>query len=663
MAVEGEPTPGRGRWLAPLVPIGLTVAVLAGSRCGGPREPEGPDLDPPTARWATVEELRAGVEAPRHPSDGGGRAWLERDGDGPAARAGRPGSWTIVFEAGPLGIAEGGALYLQVDPFWDWDTPQVEYPEARGYTTVETDADGLRLEAATLNETTLILVVLGRALEEGERVRLVYGAGPLGARADSYRDRGTHLWIAVDGDGDGVRRVLADSPTLDVESGPAARLVLSLPSTARPGEEVRLTVALLDPRGSAGVEFEGRVELLGRSAGLELPESVDFAGWEGARRTVWARVLEPGVYQVDACALGTGRGPAEDLCGSSNPMLVHDAAPRLLWGDVHGHSNLSDGTGTPDDYFDYAREVAGLDVVALTDHDHWGVRFLDENPEIWQHIVEVTARHHEPGRFVTLLGYEWTSWIHGHRHVLYFNDRGRLLSSVDPATETPAQLWDALRGEDALTFAHHSAGGPIATNWSFPPDPVLEPVTEVTSVHGVSEADDAPGRIYAPRKGNFARDALDRGYRLGFIGSGDGHDGHPGLTHLATGQGGLAGIFAEEATRAGVLEAFRARRVYATNGPRIFLNARLEGHAMGSDLPAASLGAVAKLVVRGLGTGPIETVELVRSGAVVEGVDCGGVTSFNWTFELEGLAPGEYVYVRLQQGDRGQAWSSPFFIR
>jgi len=33
---------------------------------------------------------------------------------------------------------------------------------------------------------------------------------------------------------------------------------------------------------------------------------------------------------------------------------------------------LSDGTGTPEDYFAYARDVAALDVIALTDHDHWG---------------------------------------------------------------------------------------------------------------------------------------------------------------------------------------------------------------------------------------------------------------------------------------------------
>ena len=59
--------------------------------------------------------------------------------------------------------------------------------------------------------------------------------------------------------------------------------------------------------------------------------------------------------------------------------------------------------------------------------------------------------------------------------------------------------------------------------------------------------------------GNFVRDALDGGDRLGFLGSGDTHDGHPGCPDPATKRRcGLVGIFAEERTREGVLAALRA---------------------------------------------------------------------------------------------------------
>ena len=102
--------------------------------------------------------------------------------------------------------------------------------------------------------------------------------------------------------------------------------------------------------------------------------------------------------------------------------------------------------------------------------------------------------------------------------MLYFEDRAEIFSAIDPRYDTPPRLWSALAGLPALTFAHHSAGGPIATNWDFPPDPVLEPLTEVSSVHGSSEAADSPRVVADAIAGNFVRDALDRGYRLGFIG-------------------------------------------------------------------------------------------------------------------------------------------------
>ena len=67
------------------------------------------------------------------------------------------------------------------------------------------------------------------------------------------------------------------------------------------------------------------------------------------------------------------------------------------------------------------------------------------------------------------------------------------------------------------------------------------PVTEIASIHGMSEAADAPAPIGGAIPGHFVRDLLLHGARVGFIGSGDTHDGHPGLGELASGQSGLAG--------------------------------------------------------------------------------------------------------------------------
>jgi hypothetical protein len=414
---------------------------------------------------------------------------------------------------------------------------------------------------------------------------------------------------------------------------------------------VRLTVAVLDAFGNAGCRLDGTIELMA-PASLGLPDQVRLGAGEGGCLGLQGVASEEGLFRVGA------RGP-DGLVAISNPLHVSPGGRRILWGDLHGHSNLSDGTGVPEDYYRYARDVAGLDVSALTDHDHWGFPFLDASPERWQEVTEQTRAFHEPGRFVTLLGYEWTNWVHGHRHVLLFEDEGRIASSLDPATDDPRKLWQALEGRAALTMAHHSAGGPVATNWSFAPDPRFEPVTEVVSVHGSSEAADSPLRIAGAVEGNFVRDALDRGYRLGFLGSGDSHDGHPGLAQLAgAGHAGLAAILAEDCTREAVLAALRARRTYATSGPRIVLRATLDGQPMGSDVKPGTHRLVALVV----GTQPLQSVELVRSGMVVDAVSGEGREELAHEWTLSGLETGEYVYLRVTQVDLGMAWSSPFFV-
>jgi hypothetical protein len=600
-----------------------------------------------------VEMLRESQELAYDPSDGGGRAWLEA-AEPALPTASSPARFELIYEAGPLGIAKGGVIYLQVSPFWGWSTPQVANPDAPGYTALSTEAEGVVLDAETLDQQLLGIRVNGRGLEPGEQVRIVYGEG-VGAITDRYAEAFSRFWIGIDGNGDGIRKVLRDSPGTPVRAAGPSRLMLLLPTVARPGDKVRGTLSVLDPAGNAGVEFTGEIRIEDALPVLELPERVVFEAGDGGVASLEGRVLQAGVARVRA------EGP-DGSTAESNPLLASAESPRVLWGDLHGHTSWSDGTGTPEDYFRYARDVAGLDVISLTDHDHWGVIPLAGDGERWEAIQQTTRRFHEPGRFVTLLGYEWTSWIHGHRHVLYFGDEGNLYDSLDPKYQSPQQLWSALEGQPALTFAHHSAGGPIATNWDVPPDPHFEPLTEIVSVHGSSEAMDSPGLIYSPVPGNTVRDALDRGYRFGFVGSGDSHDGHPGLAHLASPSGGLAAILSEELTRESVLAALRARRVYATNGARILLRFALGAHPMGSRVKLGDGPRPSEIFIRALGTAPIDRVELVRSGEVVDGVATEGRLDVSLQRSVTKLQPGEYLYVRVVQEDGGAAWSSPIFL-
>jgi hypothetical protein len=666
-----RPSPAAGAFLAAILAAGCGESV--------PDEPQAPDSPyPPTAHAEIHEQFLADLAAERSPSDGGGaaRLLLDEGEDGSATATGR-GEWKFEYRAGPQGIAVGGSLQFLISPYWGWSPPQPFSRDREGYTEIECQAEGVEL-VPTLDRSLLILHVEGRELREGETILLHYGAGPAQAAADIYAERESRFWFKVDGDGDGVAGLVADPPAVEVHPGPATRLTATLASAARPGGKVRLSLAALDGMANAWPRIEGVILLKSEPAGLPLPESVEMT--EGDRGCVELELTaeKPGIFRVRA-DLEIGD---ETVSALSNPLRIAAGISPLFWGDLHGHSNYSDGTGLPEDYFRYARDVASLDLIVLTDHDHFGIPFLDAAPELWEEIREEVRSVHQPGRFVALLGFEWTSWLYGHRHVVYFDGEGDVLSSVGAETTTPRELWDALQGREALTFAHHSAGGPVAVDWSFVPDPSIEPVTEVSSVHGSSEAWDSPSRIRGAIPGNSVRDQLDRGLVFGFVGSGDSHDGHPGHAHLTPsagyrrarpdlrgenrgermGNGGLAAIRAPELTPAALLESLRSRRVYATSGPRIWLATSLAGRTMGSTIPLAELGENPVLVAEVAGTAGIEYVDVIRKGRPIERRLAGGRMDLQLEEALDGLSAGDYVYLRVVQEDGGLAWSSPFYV-
>ena len=116
-----------------------------------------------------------------------------------------------------------------------------------------------------------------------------------------------------------------------------------------------------------------------------------------------------------------------------------------------------------------------------------------------------------------------------------------------------------------------------------------------------------------------------------------------------------------------MLEALRARRVYATNGVRIFLRTTLDDvHEMGTILPprkpdAPDSPGVHVLDIRVAAPAPLDRIEVIRSGEIAVRLDGEGETEWSARLEMPALEPGEFVYVRVLQRNDGAAWSSPFF--
>lgn len=52
------------------------------------------------------------------------------------------------------------------------------------------------------------------------------------------------------------------------------------------------------------------------------------------------------------------------------PGCTSAQEPQVFFGNLHSHTSFSDGSATPEVAYTHARDVAGLDFLAITEHNH-----------------------------------------------------------------------------------------------------------------------------------------------------------------------------------------------------------------------------------------------------------------------------------------------------
>ena len=257
---------------------------------------------------------------------------------------------------------------------------------------------------------------------------------------------------------------------------------------------------------------------------------------------------------------------------------------RLYFGDLHNHLLVDDGhQGSVDQLFNIHRDRYGSDFAATTSHG-------DSNKLLYSELARndaLTQALLEPGRFVTIPGFEWTQGDYvvpraGHRHAIYETPGGPLYRPTEGFSDSIREFSDLMAKTNGMIFAHHITRAYTAgTDWSYV-NVKVEPAAEMASSWGRFEYYQNPGHIRGDEmKGCSMQDVWRMGWRLGVIGGSDGHNLYADPIQ------GLTGVYAEELTRAGIFEAIRKRRCYATTGAPIELVFQVNGHLMGSEIEAA----------------------------------------------------------------------------
>jgi len=560
-----------------------------------------------------------------------------------------------AFVGGDLAIRTAGGTALDIEPgeregIYSVGVPDAGLPAGAG---LEVSLSGVRAPSARILNKFFVLY---------HPVEDTKGMHPNSVSAAVWNVENRHMIV-------GACR-------MHVLGGPIHHLRAYAPSQAAPGDTVQILVRPEDEGNSLSSQFAGEVtvhldgeELPGRTA--RVPDST----------CVRVQVQLPceGVHRL------TVRDGRTGLEATTNPIRCAASAPaqRVLWGMIHGHTEMSDGTGTLEYYFRQMRDEAGLDFAATSDHDH----LWETWDAVWRQTCDTVARWNHDGRFVALLGYEWAKWRRngdGDRNVYYRHDHRPMYRSDDGQYPSPPDLFRALQGETAIVIPHHPGHAGNFCDWK-DHDPICERLIEIYQIRGSYECSEEDGNPVPERAADppvadgYVRRALAMGWRAGFTAGGDDHHGHAG-TDFAGANGykaGLMAVEAEELSREALWQALWARRVVATTGARMLLSFRLNGHPMGSELSAQSqpeLAASRRLEVAFHGTADLERIEVIRSNQVVHTVAGNGADlEFTWEDATPlGAAclpsapfcdhPFCFYYVRATQGDGEVAWASPIWI-
>lgn len=228
----------------------------------------------------------------------------------------------------------------------------------------------------------------------------------------------------------------------------------------------------------------------------------------------------------------------------------------IAWhGTLHSHTGWSDGSGTPLEAWDFARDIGGLDFLAITDHpEYW----LFNPGRTWEQLREMAVMA-TAANFVALPGFEYSNPLFGHYVVL---GSGGVCSAVKCPDLKDFYNWlTQPENERALVaFAHPQVQKDNATRYEFNQMsffPALE--SKMFGVEVIHWSGHDRFQFGFSGRQPFIDEALAKGWRPGALGSQDNHGVNWGLPNSRI------GVLMENLSRENLMEALRARRFYATS--------------------------------------------------------------------------------------------------
>ncbi len=344
---------------------------------------------------------------------------------------------------------------------------------------------------------------------------------------------------------------------------------------------------------------------------------------------------------------------------------VNGKTYRLLFGDLHRHSNVSrcsqGGEPTPDDLYRYGTDICRYDFFGLSDHAEdprktgWDV--IDY---YWWKQQKLADLYHVPGFMSVLYNFEWSlRFPHGHHNTIFPSRPTVRLDASLAMSNTLAGGWKFLEKNSmkAITIPHTGADPGMGTAWEVQDDRYQRVCEIFQACRGSYEHSGCPREFTnTQNKKGFYWNALEKGYHVGVIASSD--HGY-GVAY--------AGVYAPENSRDSIWQAIYDRRTYGSTTYGLVLEMHSGDHWMGEEWSSKEAPAI-EVHVRG--AAPIRSVEILGRSKVLHSVGSAKEPINQKEWKTRWVDPDwaqqdkeQWYYVRVIQSDDEMAWSSPVWVK
>ena len=335
----------------------------------------------------------------------------------------------------------------------------------------------------------------------------------------------------------------------------------------------------------------------------------------------------------------------------------------IYFGQLHSHTNYSDGAGTCEDAYKHASTKAEqIDFLAVTDHSN-SFDNADSadilNGSMSNEWVEGhnLAKKYTSKDFVGIFGYEMT-WSNGLGHMNTFNTNGFQSRTQADYTKFDTALqnyYTALKKDvnSISQFNHPGTTFGDFQDFSY----YSEEMDDLIKLVEVGNGEGAIGSSgYFPSYEYYTR-ALDKGWHVSPTNNQDNHKGVWGNANT-----GRSVVLAENLTEEAIYDAMNNYRIYATEDNDLEIRYTLDGYTMGESIDKEDVGSEVSIAVdiKDPTDSAIGKVEVIVNGGL--SIATKNVNTAADVVNFTVPSGYSYYYIKITQVDGDIAVTSPVWV-